>query len=263
MGESEDLRGCFHGASSVESEPDFQADSDGLLLWQQEVNRAPRPAASRRRERVEPNIYGRTAADGRQVFEVGYRDSTGRQRWRTVEGGIMAARSVRNDLLGRKARHERVSANPRLRFAAAADAWLSGPVATLRPATQAIYTSAVETHLRPRWGRTRLDAITGDDVARLVRDLRASGAAEWSIRGILGALGRIYRHASTRLGWLGTYPTTLLSNGERPKTSATARRRIYARDELRQTLAAATEPTRTLFALAAVRSRSSSVAPRC
>ncbi len=164
----------------------------------------------------------------------------------------MAARSVRNDLLGRKARHERVSANPRLRFAAAADAWLSGPVATLRPATQAIYTSAVETHLRPRWGRTRLDAITGDDVARLVRDLRASGAAEWSIRGILGALGRIYRHASTRLGWLGTYPTTLLSNGERPKTSATARRRIYARDELRQTLAAATEPTRTLFALAAV-----------
>src|ERR1700692_2659027 len=88
----------FHAASSDESEPDFRADSDGLLRLQQEVNGAPRPAASRRRERVEPNIYGRTAADGRQVFEVGYRDSTGRQRWRTVEGGIMAARAGRHDL---------------------------------------------------------------------------------------------------------------------------------------------------------------------
>lgn len=47
-------------------------------------------------------------------------------------------------------------------------------------------------------------------------------------------------------------PTTLLANGERPKTSATARRRIYEGDELAQTLAAAREPTRTLFALAAV-----------
>ena len=122
----------------------------------------------------------------------------------------------------------------------------------MRPATRAIYTNAVETHLRPRWGRTRLDAITGDDVAALVRDLRADGAAEWSIRGILGALGRVYRHASNRLGWLGTNPTTLLGNGERPKTSATARRRIYEGDELAQTSPRRREPTRTLFALAAV-----------
>jgi integrase len=207
---------------------------------------------SRRRERVEPNIYRRVNAAGVDVFEVGYRDAAGKQRWRTVEGGITAARSVRNDLLGRKARHERVSAKPRLRFGEAADAWLTGPVSTLRPATQAIYTNAIETHLRPRWGRTRLDAIAGDDVARLVRDLRASGHAEWTIRGIVGALGRVFRHATTRLGWLGTNPTTLLANGERPKTSATARRRIYQGDELAQTLATATEPTRTLFALAAV-----------
>ena len=55
----------------------------------------------------------------------------------------------------------------------------------------------------------------------LVRDLRAEGAAEWSIRGIVGALGRVYRHATNRLGWLGTNPTTLLGNGERPNTSAT------------------------------------------
>ena len=205
-----------------------------------------------RRERVEPNIYKRVNAAGQEVFEIGFRDASGKQRWRTVEGGITAVRSVRNDLLGRKARHERISANPRLRFGDAAEAWLIGPVSTLRPATQAVYRNAIETHLRPRWGRTRLDAITGDDVAGLVFDLRSSGAAEWTIAGIIGAVGRVFRHANTRLGWLGINPTTLLANGERPKTSATARRRIYEGNELAQTLAAAREPTRTLFALAAV-----------
>ena len=207
---------------------------------------------SPRRERVEPNIYRRVSTVGREVFEVGFRDSTGKQRWRTVDGGIAAARAVRNDLLGRKARHERISPNPRLRFGEAADAWLAGPVSTLRSTTQAVYRNAVEAHLRPRWGRTRLDAISGDDVARLVRDLRSRGAAEWSIAGILGVLGQVFRHATTRLGWLGTNPTTLLANGERPKRSATTRRRIYQSDELAQTLAAAHEPLRTLFALAAV-----------
>jgi integrase len=208
--------------------------------------------SGRRRERVEPNIYRRRAADGREVFEVGFRDATGRQRWKTIGGGITAARSVRNDLLGRKARNERVSTNPRLRFGEAADAWLAGPVATLRPATRAVYTNAIETHLRPRFGRIRLDGISGDDAAKLVRDLRNRGAAEWTIRGILSTFGRVFRYATTRLGWLGTDPTTLLGSGERPKTNATARRRIYRGDELAQTLAAAREPTRTLFALAAV-----------
>jgi len=209
-------------------------------------------ATGRRRERVEPNIYRRVNAAGRAVFEVGYRDSSGKQRWMTVAGGITAARSARNDLIGRAARREPVSANPRLRFGEAADQWLAGPVSTLRPATQAVYRNAIETHLRKRWERTRLDAISANDVARLVSDLRASGRAEWTIAGILGALGQVFRHAMTRLGWLGTNPTTLLGKGERPRMSATPRRRIYERDELAQTLASAQEPMRTLFALAAV-----------
>jgi integrase len=212
----------------------------------------PSKSNDRRRERVESNIYRRTAAGGREVYEVGFRDATGKQRWQTIEGGVIAARRVRDDLLGRRARHERVSANPRLRFGEAADAWLSGPVATLRPATQAIYRNAIETHLKPRWSRHRLDAIAGDDVAGLVRDLRASEMAEWTIAGIVGTLGRVYRHSAARMGWHGINPVTLLTSGERPKTGATARRRIYQGDELAQTLAAASEPTRTLFALAAV-----------
>lgn len=108
--------------------------------------------ATARRVRVERNIYRRQDADGHVIHEVGYRDSTGRQRWRTVEGGIMAARAARDDVLGRKGRGERVQPNPRLRFGEAADAWLAGQVAELRPATQAIYTNAIETHLASAGG---------------------------------------------------------------------------------------------------------------
>ena len=69
-----------------------------------------------RRVRVEHNIYYRLDANGRKVFEVGFRDSTGRQRWRRVDGGITAARTIRNDVLARKGKGERVQPNPKLRF---------------------------------------------------------------------------------------------------------------------------------------------------
>jgi len=54
--------------------------------------------ATARRVRVERNIYRRQDASGHTVHEVGYRDSAGRQRWRTVDGGITAARAARDDV---------------------------------------------------------------------------------------------------------------------------------------------------------------------
>lgn len=205
-----------------------------------------------RRERVEPNIYKRTSASGHIVFEVGYRDSTGRQRWRTVDGGIRAARVVRDDLLARRGRGERVQPNPRLRFEDAAKAWLTDQVAALRPATQDIYRNAIDNHLDPRWGRRRLEAITVDDVARLVHELRGEGKSEWTISGVLKAANRVFRFARRRLDWHGDSPVAELDASERPSTGGSERRRIYQGDELAQTLAAATDPYKTLFALASV-----------
>lgn len=212
------------------------------------------PGARRgcRRERVERNIYRRVAATAKVAFEIGYRDSAGKQRWRTVEGGITAARAARDDVLGRKGRGEQVRPNPGLRFGEAADAWLAGQVAELRPATQAIYRNAVETHLRPRWGRRRLDAIDVNEVAAMVRELRAAGKSEWTTTGVLKAANRVFKFANRRLGWYGTNPVSQLEDGERPKPSAAPKRRIYTREELDQTIAAAAEPWRTLFALAAI-----------
>ncbi len=209
-----------------------------------------------RRERVERNIYSstRVGPNGRRarVFEVGYRDSTGKQRWQRVEGGITAARAERDRLLGAKARPgARVVPNPRLRFAEAADRWLAEQVSGLRATTQANYANSVKVHLKPRWGRTRMDHITVSEVAQLVRELRADGLAESSIGTVIRHGSRVFTYARRHLSWSGDNPFSMLENGERPKPS-TGRRRIFTAAELTQTLAAAHEPYRTLFAFASV-----------
>jgi integrase len=159
---------------------------------------------------------------------------------------------VRDELLARRGRGERVQPNPKLRFEQAGETWLADQVAALRPATQAIYRNAFANHLNPRWGRRRLEAISVDDVARLVKELRDEGKSEWTIAGVLKAANRIFRFAKRRLDWHGESPVAGLDASERPSTGATERRRIYRGDELKQTLAAATEPYKTLFALASV-----------
>jgi hypothetical protein len=75
--------------------------------------------AQRRRSRVEHNIYRRASG----AYEVGFRDASGTQRWRTVQGGISAARAVRDELLARRGRDEPVAPKARLRLADAATAW--------------------------------------------------------------------------------------------------------------------------------------------
>ena len=205
-------------------------------------------AGAPRRARVARNIYRR----GSGVYEVGFKDAAGKQRWRTVEGGITAARALRDQLLAQRARGERVADHGRLRFGDAAERWLSGPVADLRPATQGCYRNAVKQHLLGRFERRRLDAVGPDDLAGLVREMRTEGLAESTIVIVVGVTNRIYRYAARRLGCMGTNPVSLMLASERPKASGGKRRRIFEGAELEQTIAAAEEPYRTLFAVAAL-----------
>jgi integrase len=201
-----------------------------------------------RRVRVERGIYRRSTG----VLEVGYRDETGRLRWRTIDGGILAARRVRDDLSGRRARGESIAPKPKLCFGEAAAAWLEGPVVDLRQATQAKYRWIVREHLVPRFKSRQLDAITADDLAALVRELRAQGKSEATIAVARAVTGRIYKFAARRLGWQGTTPTALMLRSERPKTSQVRRPPIFTGAQLEQTIAAASEPFRTLFIVAAL-----------
>jgi integrase len=203
------------------------------------------PGAARR-VRVERNIYRRTSG----VFEVSFKDGAGKQRWRTVAGGITAARVLRDELLARRNRGERVATDGRLRFAEAAARWLEGPVLDLRPRTQECYRNAVAQHLLPSLAMRRLDAISADDMATLVRKLRSDGLSESTIVIVVGVANRLYRYAARRLGWSGTSPVSLMLPSERPKPSQGKRRRIFEGRELEQT--AASEPYRTLFTLASL-----------
>jgi integrase len=201
-----------------------------------------------RRVRVERGIYRRATG----VLEVGFKDEVGRQRWRTVDGGILAARKLRDDLAARRARGESIAPKPKLKLGEAADSWLDGPVLDLRETTQAKYRTIVNEHLRQRFAPRRLDAIVADDLARLVREMRTEGKSEATIAVVLGVVGQVYKFAARRLGWKGTIPTTLMLRSERPKVSQAKRRPIFTGEQLEQTIAAAHEPFRTLFTVAAL-----------
>jgi integrase len=110
----------------------------------------------------------------------------------------------------------------------------------------------VNQHLRPRFGGRRLDAVNADDLARVVRELRAEGMSEATVAVILGVVSAICKFATRSLGWSGTIPTTLMLRSERPKISQTTRRPLFMGEQLEQTIAAADEPFRTLFTVAAL-----------
>jgi hypothetical protein len=191
-----------------------------------------------RRERVERGIYRRPSG----VLEVGYKDETGRLRWRTINGAVLAARKVRDDLNARRARGESIVPKAKLRFGEASQAWLVGPVLDLRDTTQAKYRCMIREHLDPRFALTTLDTISADDMASLVRELRSEGKSEATIVVILSVVAHVYKYALRRLGWSGMTPTTLMLRSERPKVSRTKRRPIFTGEQLEQTIAAATEP---------------------
>jgi integrase len=110
----------------------------------------------------------------------------------------------------------------------------------------------VRHHLNDRFGLRRLDKITADDLANLVRELRGGGLSESTIVIVVGVANRVYRYAARRLGWAGANPVSLMLSSERPKPSQGQRRRVFAGEELGQTIAAAEEPYRALFTLAAL-----------
>ena len=227
-----------------------------------------KPTRTVLRERIKPGIWKRVGKDGKPIYEITYRDSDGKQRRQTIQGGIRAAEIALHDKKARMGKGERVVPNPKLTFAEAAEKWLSSAKTSIRPATLAAYTSSLDTHLLPAWGKLRLDQIDVNTVATLVERMQTAeyrreinkrtgktseasdGYKTWTIRGALVPAGRIFDFAKRRLNWAGTNPVRELVNGERPKHQEKDRR-ILTHDELAKLIGAADEPYRTIIATAA------------
>lgn len=206
-------------------------------------------AGRSRRERVERGIYKRTGADGKDQFEIGYRDAEGTQRWQRVEGGIMAARAALAEAHTARAHRERVG-DPHLRFDDAVEAWWNARVVRLRPATQSAYRAALK-HLRTRFAGKRLADVQPADVAAFITSRQSEGAKGWTIKGDLTVLSGIFRHASRHLGFVGASPVAVLDRVERPSTDDQKPTRVLSAEQLQRLIDAVDDYYRLLFELAA------------
>lgn len=201
------------------------------------------------REKVEPGIYKRHDADGRDVFEISWREH-GHQRRRRVRGGIMAARKALTDAHAARGRGEPAAADPRLKFSTAADDWWDARAMKLRPTTQAMYKGCLN-HLRAQFGASRLTDITPAAVAAFVTAQQRAGFKGWTIKGQLNVMSGVYKHASRHLGFVGRNPVTLLDRVERPGIEDQREKRTLNPDELGRLVAAVDEPYRLIFEFAA------------
>lgn len=202
------------------------------------------------RERVEPGIWKRRDREGREVFEITWRDTEQKQRRRRVQGGITAARKALTSEVSKRDRGERVAADPRLKLDTAADAWWSGRVSRLRTNTQDAYGCSL-IHVRKALGRYRLQDITHSVIAGYVRDRQKAGAKGWTIKSEMTVLRGIYAHAARHMGFSGQNPVHLLDSVERPNTNDEKPKRILTDPELDRLLRAVPERHRLLFETAA------------
>jgi integrase len=202
--------------------------------------------SSKRRERVERGVYRRP--DGR--LEIGFRDASGRQRWRAVDGGIKAARKALDIERAKRATGEQTAANPRLTFEAAANLWWESKAPDLRPASVAIYSAHLR-HLRRHFGKTRLTAIGSGSVVVWLARAKREGTAPRSLRKRLAILGAIFNYATRHLGHTGPNPVRALEASERPKLDESEPRRTLTDEEVAKMIAALPEQHRLLFSLLA------------
>jgi hypothetical protein len=167
--------------------------------------------------RVERGIFKRETVDGLR-YEFNYTDSDGRTRWETKRT-LREARAARAAKLAAVARGERV-APTKVTVAEYAPTWLASQ-SHLRKNAHDWYSHALDRYVIPKLGRLKLSAVTTDDVAGLIADMRKQGYAAWTINGTLTPLGSMFNTA-VRRGLAPVNPVRGLTKNERPKPGARA-----------------------------------------
>ncbi len=187
--------------------------------------------STRRRERVEKGVYRRSGK-----YEICWRDSTGRLRWKQIPGGIRTARAALAVEHARRARGERVL-DTRLPFTEAADCWWESRALNVRASTQEAYRYHLD-KLRDHFGRTRLSAIGPAEVAAFLAKERRSGAGAATLNGRLVVLSGVFSYAIRYLDHAGANPVKLLGPEERPRRDSGDSKRALSDEEVAGIIAA-------------------------
>lgn len=199
-----------------------------------------------RRTSLGGGIYQRS--DGQ--YEIGWRDSTGKQRWKGPFRTKASARNTHAQEIAKRARGEKVAHDPRLTFAAASDAWLDQRVTGLRPATRSAYDCGLK-HIIPVFGRRRLQDIDAGDIARYISMKEKEGLKAWTIKGHLTVFNGVFHFAARHMGFAGRNPVSLLDRMERPNSDDDEKpKRILTEDEQRRLIAEVPDKYRLVFLLA-------------
>jgi integrase len=197
------------------------------------------------RVRVERGIYRQP--NGK--YAVCWRHA-GRLRFRTIGFDVAEARPERLALIA--ATHEgSVPVSPRLRFETVASWWLERFEAKVaggerHPRTLEAHRYQLDRHLLPAFGRRGIAAITVDDVAELLHELRTTGCSAKTSAGALATLQSVMRFAR-RCGWIVADPVERLEHDERPRPQR-RRQRVLGRAEIERLLGACAQRDRLMLA---------------
>jgi hypothetical protein len=177
--------------------------------------------ASRRRERVAPNLYRRWTKDGRECFDAVFRDADHHHRTVALRAKTQpAAERELRALLSRRDDGERVAGTDQTLAAFAERDYfplLDSLAAAGRRSERGVALYRGKWKLvEPVLGDLRLGKIEGRHVAELVRGMRQQGRAEATIASALVVLRGIYRLARTRR-LVSRSPVDELDPAERPK----------------------------------------------
>ena len=158
------------------------------------------------RVRVERGIYRQP--NGK--YAVCWRHA-GRLRFRTVGFDLTDAQRARLALIA-ATREGKVPVSPRLRFETVASWWLERFEAKVaagerHPRTLEAHRYQLDRHLLPALGRRRVAALTVDDVAELLHQLRRAGRSAKTAPSALATLQSVLRFARRR-GWVVADPVT-------------------------------------------------------
>ena len=189
-----------------------------------------------------PGVYWRESKRGRR-YVIQYRDSDGKQRFPTVEGGLEQARAELERVLARKRGGELLRpVDNSISFREAAQQFFAIEVKAI-----GLEARTVDSHkerlerVYPYLGHIQVSRIRAETIAGLVAFLREQGRySEQTTKGTLASVRRVlsYRKVTPN-------PVSLLEPNKRPKPDE-REKRILSRDEIDKLIATCSPTYRPL-----------------
>lgn len=181
-------------------------------------------------------------------------DGTTKREQRTTLLGTVeefkTKRLVEREATSFLARVNRLDYRPvkRATFAEFAESWRNQVIDLLKPSTAKVMASHLRFHLVPAFGRMRLDEMGQEQVQTFVGKL-AKGRSRHTVLNVLGTLASILKVAR-KWGYAvaGFQQSDLVIPCSKPGKPG----RFFAAEQVRSILTLASEPWRTIFALAAM-----------